>query len=151
MHCPDTHGQFSLGLYDCRRPVFGFNHFSCWDTSVTQLLPFATHTCLDINNYNVAQGWQNLIAIYDPSLIGINRWSIYRNGLVSLLDPLNGPCGPAISLSGDIFIGRGYVGVGPTGIDTGFLGSIDDIKVYNRALTAPEINFLKSYVSPCCP
>ena len=130
LHCPDTYGQYSLGLYDCRKPVFGFNQISCWDTS-TQTIG----GCGAINNYYIAQGWQNLIVIYDPT--AINPWSIYRNGILS--SDQHGPCGPAISLSGDIFIGKG------------FTGSMDDIKVYNRVLSVGEINFLKSYVSPCCP
>ncbi len=129
LNCPDTYGQYSLGLYDCRKPVFGFYHTSCWDTTLV-----SSGSCTAINNSYIAQGWQNLIAIYNP--ISPNPWKIYRNGIISI--DVHGPCGPSISLSGDIYIGRR------------FKGDIDDVKVYNRALTNTEIAFLKSYVSPCC-
>ncbi|MFD1631594.1 LamG-like jellyroll fold domain-containing protein [Pseudopedobacter beijingensis] len=126
-HCPDTYGEFSLGLYDNLKPVFGYNQHSVWDSHV--------HTITnDVYNYYLNEGWQNLIAIYDPA--SSDSWKIYRDG--NLSDNEGGLCGPAINLSGDLYIGRD------------FKGSIDDIKVYSRALSAAEINFMKSYVSPCC-
>ncbi|MFD1631595.1 LamG domain-containing protein [Pseudopedobacter beijingensis] len=123
--CSNIQGDFSLGLYESLKPIFGYNKNNVWDETLMGI---------DVYDYHLNKGWQNLIAVYDPT--ATSQWKIYRDGNMS--DYMGGLCDIDMTNTGDIYIGRD------------FKGSIDDIKVYSRALSATEIDFMKSYVSPCC-
>jgi hypothetical protein len=132
LRCPDTYGEYSLGTYDCMKPVFGLGSSRVWDKS-----NYSSFDCDSIMINYEQQGWQNLIAIYDPSA-AILKWSVYRNGVLTTDSSSSCNTPYVTTLSGDIIIGKN------------FAGSIDDIKIYNRVLSTSEINFLKDYISPCC-
>jgi hypothetical protein len=129
--CPDGMGQFSLGLYDCKKPVFSINNYSCWDNSLNYI-----GDCYLIKDQYIANGWQHLAAVYDPSLPLTDQYQIYRDGILSADE--SGPCGTMYNNAGDLLIGLGF---------TGF---IDDISFFKKALSPAEINQLINMGSSCC-
>lgn len=134
LRCPDTYGEYSLGTYDCMKPVFGLGTSRVWDESFNPLLAtYCDSLMMDYEN----SGWQNLIAIFDPSE-PVSKWKIYRNGVMTADGSSICDIPYTTVYNGNLVIGKN------------FIGAIDDIKVYNRVLTTSEITFLKDYVSPCC-
>lgn len=132
LNCPDGMGEISVGLYDCRKPVMRFNQTSCWDYSVSSGMP----ACNDQITQYLANGWQHLAAVYDPTAVPGSQYLIYRDGLVS--NNLHGPCGTAYSDVGSLLIGLGY------------RGSIDDVFLYEHAISAAQVNQLMALGSSCC-
>lgn len=123
MDCPDTYGQWSLGLYDLNKPVFG--HFnSAWDQS----WDYTT----DHNN------WHHLVATYNETNNAIN---IYRNGILEESKTGIANCGPGniptVEDVGDLIIGRF------------FDGKIDDIVIFNIELDQSQVTELFE-LEPCC-
>lgn len=127
LSCPDRFGQWSVGLYDCRRAVFG-RHTSVWETNPT-------------NNCDVSAltgTWKHLVAIYDTT---IPSMKIYINGILEESSVINANCGSnpiQIQDIGDLFIGKQYT------------GKIDDIFIYDRAITPNDIAMLYNLNSSCC-
>jgi hypothetical protein len=86
--------------------------------------------------------WNHLVAVFAPSL---NSVRLFLNGRELALA---GPAGvlPGADLSGAARLGTrtgpGLIGSNP------FLGSIDDIRIYNRGLTIQEVQQLYVYESP---
>lgn len=74
--------------------------------------------------------WQHVVATYD----GVNM-NIYTNGKLDTSRAINIP-GFLYSNAG---INIGNHNVGPS---TGFLGVMDDLRIYNRALSACEVKYL---------
>lgn len=113
LSCPDRFGQWSLGLYDNRRAVFGRQH-SAWTTTLSQ--------------QNV---WYHLVGTYDSAS---NQMKIYLNGQLEQTVSGFANCSGTAPISdlGDLMIGR-Y-----------FTGSIDDLAIYNRALSASEVSALRT-------
>jgi hypothetical protein len=132
LNCPDGMGEISLGLYDCRKPVMRFQQTSCWDYSVSSVLP----GCGDQITQYLANGWQHLAAVYDPAALPGSQYLIYRDGMVS--NNLHGPCGTPYTDAGNLFLGLGY------------RGSLDDIFFYDYAISAAQVNQLMSLGSSCC-
>ena len=128
--CPDRAGDWSVGLYDCRKAVFGRQN-SVWDNNIT--------------NFNCSQEvsvrtgtWHHLAAVFDQTS---NTMSIYRDGI--LQDTATGiaNCGfsgnPTIQDIGDLFLGKSYT------------GRLDDVILFNSDLGQSEINQLYS-MGTCC-
>lgn len=118
-HCPDRIGEWSVGIYDGRRPVFGHNN-SVWANagSPPQI------------NY-----WHHVVAVKSN-----DTFTIYQNGIQYGQDTGNAECTPPLQLAqdiGDLFIGNR------------FTGKIDDILIYNRELTVSEIGELFNLESCC--
>lgn len=121
LHCPDTYGQWSVGLHDVRRAVFGHGG-SVWedyDPSAVPVWKFVTVTCNKANN----------------------AVAIYVNGVLQDSETGVTNCGPGTTITvediGNLLIGKN------------FNGSIDDIAIYNKVLTQAEINQLHD-LAPCC-
>lgn len=124
-HAPDRSGQWSVGLYDCRRAVFGRTN-SVWE------IPY-TNSCDDlvVSNTNV---WKHAVATCHTSG---EVSSIYING--ELQSVLTGASGTyAAADFGDLFIGRNFTGV------------LDDIIIFKKALDADQVMELYQ-MEPCCP
>jgi len=112
LHCPDTFGEWSVGLYDGFRAVFGHGH-SVWEQP---------------NSTDNPQ-WKFLTATVKKSG---NIVSIYINGVLQQTNEGLGcdPINQTIDDIGDLLIGRK------------FKGGIDDIAIYNRILSQSEITQL---------
>lgn len=121
-HCPGTYGQWSVGLYDCRKATVGLNQYSITQT-----------TALDCNTFSntTSNTWHHLAYIYNGS-----SSELYVDG--ALFSGANGPCGNMPANVGDLFLGKEYT------------GDLDDIFMYNRAITVAEVNQLKGLGSLCC-
>lgn len=134
LHCPNMSGDYSLALYDCRRPVGGINLSDNWHSPMLS-------GCSD--DY-VNLGWQHALVVFDWGPNGtIQPVRIYWNGnLTNSLPSKPGGCNPPIvptTNSGDIYIGAD------------FKGKIDDVRIYNGALSNTEaIALYENGVTPCC-
>ena len=90
LHCPDTYGQWSVGLYDGRKPVFGINEYNLWwgpDVSTSE--------------------WRHLVV----TCVGTDL-KLYLNGVLSS-DIARTGCStniPTIN-SGDLFLGKEFTGL----------------------------------------
>jgi hypothetical protein len=118
-HCPDRIGEWSVGIFDGRIPVFGHNN-SVWA---------GTNSPPNINF------WHHVVAIKT-----IDSIKIYQNGILRAQDIGIGNCLPPFQLAqdkGDLFIGNR------------FTGKIDDVLIYNRELTSQEIDELYHLASCC--
>jgi len=126
-HCPDGFGQWSITLYDCRKPVFTHSQESEWSEYASDCPFDSTLT------YEPATGlWHHLAVTYSNGTL-----SIYVNGVLSPFNYAGAPCGPVTQDIGDLFIGKH------------FTGRLDDIIIYDRALNGGEIGSLYE-MEPCC-
>jgi hypothetical protein len=125
-HCPDTSGQWSISLYDCRRPVFGINQYSLWDDYINN--NGCDETTADLSNV-----WQHLTVTCTGTDL-----KLYKNGVLTTEIPGTG-CSTNIPTlnTGDLFLGKDYTGL------------LDDVIIYNRILTQTEITELYN-LQACC-
>jgi hypothetical protein len=125
-HCPDRYGEWSVGLFDCRKAVFGHNN-SVWTTTPDSI------GCEE-NVWNVTGVWKHVVAVYNN-----NNYRIYQNGIIEDSVSGIGGCSHPYSAQdiGDLFIGKFYK------------GKIDDILIYNREITPEEVAELYA-LQPCC-
>ena len=127
-HCPDRRGEWTVGLYDCRRAVFGHNN-SVWANSISN--PFSCQ-----GEVNTLSGkWHHVVAIKNN-----DEYKIYFNGNLNGMNTGNANCGSTLHLAedlGDMFIGKYYT------------GKIDDVIIYNRELSQQEVTELFNLTS-CC-
>lgn len=127
--CPNRRGEWSIGLYDCRRPVFGHNN-SVW---AKPILGDPIYECeKEVIAWTGA--WHHVVVIRDGE-----ESKIYVNGNLEQSRSGNGGC-PNLHLAedvGDLFIGSYYT------------GKIDDILIYNRELSQAEVSELYA-LAPCC-
>lgn len=126
--CPDRRGEWSLGLYDCRRAVFGHNN-SVWVKNLTN--PF--NSCeAEIKAWTGK--WYHVVATFNNG-----SYKIYSNGNLDESENGNAQCTNLHFAQdiGDLVIGRA------------FTGKIDDILIYNRELSAQEVTDLFKN-EPCC-
>jgi beta-mannanase len=89
----------------------------------------ASPIVLDISSY--LNTWAFYTFVYDTT----NGGKFYINGIQKGSSP---PLGPTIYHSGDLFIGGSTV----TGGDGGVNGVLDDVRIYNRALSDSEVQAL---------
>jgi hypothetical protein len=129
-HCPNTHGEWSLALFDCRRPVLGYGDNSYWAEMVS---PQTDTWCQD--NTNLTDGiWHHLAATYDGATC-----TVWLDGV-----PTSYPVSVANCFENEVMedIGIFYLG-------KDYSGLLDDVAVFDRALTASEVDQLRQW-SPCC-
>ena len=125
LHCPNTYGDFSLGLYDCNRPVFGYDQVAIWSE-----WPSFSTSCGDTLNY-YKTNWNHLVGVYDNGVI-----KLYVNGVLTT-ETSSSTCGPIMLQSGTLKIGGNYKGL------------IDDIIIYDDVLNQNQITDLYNF-APCC-
>jgi hypothetical protein len=128
LQCPDRYGQWSVGLYDCRRVVFSHGN-SVRADNVTNL----TDGCIG-EVYALTQKWHHVVAVKNN-----DTYKLYFNG--NLEETVTGPanCGNNNTVQdiGDLFIGKL------------FIGRMDDILIYDRELSPTEVTDLMNLES-CC-
>ncbi|MES2703648.1 MAG: LamG-like jellyroll fold domain-containing protein [Bacteroidota bacterium] len=122
--CPDTWQQWSLSLYDCRLPVAGFDRRSLWADWTTGTSDCAARMA------HFTSTWRHLALVYT----GTSR-SLYLDGV--LYAAVGDTCGPVTMDLDDLVLGNAYT------------GDLDDILIYNRALSAGEVSSLFGAVA-CC-
>jgi hypothetical protein len=126
--CPDRKGEWSVGLYDCRRPDFGHNN-SIWINQIT-----SPYNC-QAEKAMLTEKWGHIVAVKSNE-----HYKIYFNGMLNAQINGNGDCGSSLHLAqdvGDLFIGKD------------FTGKLDDILIYNRELTHVEVDELY-HLGSCC-
>lgn len=118
--CPDRNGQWSVGLFDCRKAVFGRTN-AVWDKT----------GCGETNT------WSHLVVTYKERGVAMK---IYRNGVLQESSKGNADCGsgtPSCTDIGDLFIGKD------------FTGSIDDVIIFNKTLSQSDVDILFN-LTTCC-
>lgn len=124
VHCPDTWGEWSIGLYDCRKAVAGLDMYSHWEGS-------SSAGCA-AQMAAITGNWHHLVFTYD----GIGTYNLYIDG--SLYTTASGPCGAMSGNIGPLMLGKDYT------------GDLDDIIIYNRTLAASEVATLRALKGSCC-
>ncbi|HEX8577495.1 MAG TPA: LamG-like jellyroll fold domain-containing protein, partial [Flavobacterium sp.] len=124
LHCPDTWSEWSVGLYDCRKAVVGFDQYSHWQASPTGM------GC-EADMAAISNTWHHLAFVYDGS-----SYKLYIDG--TLHSSSSGPCGPMSANLGPLMLGVDYN------------GDLDDIVIYNRSISAAEVVALRSLNGSCC-
>jgi hypothetical protein len=111
-------------------PGFGLSYGCGWNNGGDEFTNFLACTGTD---------WQNLIATYTASNGLI---STYENGVLIATNYASTPSGTgAIVNTGDLFIGGATVHP----YDGGFAGLINEVRIYNRALSVSEVQRLYVY------
>lgn len=126
MQCPDRRGEWSLGLYDGRKAVFGHNN-SVW----ANLVPDSVWGAQG-NIFEASAIWHHLVCIKDNE-----TYQLYFDAILQGSKTGSANCGPTAQDAGELFIGKDYT------------GKIDDIIIYNRGLSQQEIMALYNQ-EPCC-
>ena len=120
--CPDRNGQWSVGLYHCRKAVFARTN-SVWDLDITD------QGC-EAEIIARTNKWTHLVVTFS----GDNEiMAIYRNGVLQETKSGKGDCGTIIPEArdiGDLFIGKKYT------------GKIDDVIIFNKAMNQEEVDLL---------
>ena len=127
--CPDRNGQWSIGLYDCRKAVFGRTN-SVWDHDLTN---FNCQEEIDLRTNE----WTHLVATFKQTGV---EMKIYRNGVIQESTMGEADCSsgvPSVEDVGDLFLGKDYT------------GKIDDVIIFNKELTQQEVNLLFD-MDVCC-
>jgi len=127
--CPDRNGRWSVGLYDCRKAVYGRTN-SVWDYNITNF---------DCQQEIIARTniWSHLVATFKQSDV---EMKIYRNGILQGSSKGHASCGsgvPNYQDIGDLFLGKDYT------------GKIDDVILFNKTLNQQQINTLFN-MGTCC-
>lgn len=87
-----------------------------------------------LSSSNICGQWQFIVGSYD----GTNL-NFYQNGILISSTPFSGNL---LYDNGNLWFGRGKTGVSAPGSDMFFVGKIDDVGIWNRALTICEIQDL---------
>ncbi len=127
--CPDRSGQWSVGLYDCRKAVFGRTN-SVWDNNITNF---------DCVQELVARtdSWNHAVATFRENGV---EMKIYRDGVLQDSTTGDSNCSSGTPLYADIgalFLGRDYTGV------------IDDVIIFDKVLTQADVASLFA-LETCC-
>lgn len=130
--CPDRKGQWSVGLYDCRKAVFGRTN-SVWDLNINKGNNFSCQKEI----VDRTGAWHHLVATYNQNG---TEMKIYRDGILQDFAAGGANCGSGTVSSkdiGDLFLGVDYK------------GKIDDVILFDKTLSQQEVNTLYS-IEPCC-
>lgn len=122
LHCPNTFGQWSIGLHDCRKAVAGVNQYSSMEN---------TTVACDTFFENTSNQWHHLVFAYSKKLP-----FLYIDA--QLQNQMYGPCGSNPLDIGALLLGKG------------FKGDLDDVLIYNRKLSANEVIELYNLQTLCC-
>jgi len=126
-HCPNRRGEWSVGLFDCRKAVFGHNN-SVWMNNIPNVVG-----CQETVNF-LTDKWHHLVAVKNN-----DEYKIYLNGNLEETATGNAGCTNSYLAQdiGDLFIGKFYT------------GKIDDVIIYNRALAQQDVVNLYQ-LAECC-
>lgn len=126
--CPNRRGEWSIGLYDCRRAVFGHNN-SVWANTITGFSNGCQGEVVALTDK-----WHHVVVTKHN-----DEYKIYFNGNLDESETGNANCTNLhiAEDTGDLFIGKN------------FTGRVDDILIYNRELAHSEIMELYK-LEPCC-
>ena len=126
--CSERIGEWSVGLSDCRKAVFGHNN-SVWANTITDFLDGCEGEIVALTDK-----WHHVVATKNG-----DEYKIYFNGNLDESVSGNANCTNLHIAEdiGDMFIGSKYT------------GKIDDILIYDRALTQSEVTALYE-LEPCC-
>lgn len=129
--CPNKSGVWSLGIYDCRRGVFGGLN-SIWDNTIV-----TNFSCEAEVNARV-QSWAHMVGTYNSTT---KEMSLYRNGVlqgkVSGFANCAGNQTSSMQEIGNLFLGKDYT------------GKLDDVVILKKVLSSSEVTQLFQ-LSPCC-
>lgn len=131
LEIPSKYGEWSIGLYDCRRAVFSINRKSKWDNFHYLWSNDTLGDKCELESAALSNIWHHLIVTFD----GKNR-TLFKNGIASSIIESSGSGSMSRNL-GDLVIGRG------------FNGEIDDIIIFDKVLDQNEVNQLYN-LTPCC-
>ena len=115
---------FEMALYDLNTPLVGDNtdDMGIWDNDWNQ----------DENLPNDTENWHHLVMVLDGSSVKLYRDNVLRN---------------TFDYTGDEFnIGTDVLNYE---MGRGFIGYLDDVRLYKRALTAQEIDLLYNLPGSC--
>ncbi|WP_243471358.1 LamG domain-containing protein [Winogradskyella sp. MH6] len=113
--------QWNLGLYDCRKAVFGCISY-VWDND----------TNFDCGVSDINNEWHHLVATYNYSTSSL---ALYRNGV--LQETINAPNNSNSIQIADLIIGNEYT------------GKIDDIAIFNISLNQLQVTEMFE-METCC-
>ncbi len=138
--CPDKYGEWSLGLYDCRKAVAAVNRNSVWENkinldSILDPIPDPIPDSLLCDGFFHAYNsnvWKHAVFTFNNKKI-----AIYINGKLQEIASGDAQCGYNSRNIGDIVLGKYY---------TGF---IDDVIILNKELNEAEVLELYN-MQPCC-
>lgn len=132
-HCPNTVAEWSLGIYDCHQPVFGYQNNDLWFTS-SQIDPsYNAMGCEGVVQFYSSQ-WHHLVATYENG-----NYQIWMDGM-----PTEDTFSQAVCPNPEVMEDLGALYIGRT-----YSGKIDDVAIYDRVLTPAEIEQLR-VIAPCC-
>ncbi|HET8837579.1 MAG TPA: LamG-like jellyroll fold domain-containing protein [Flavobacteriaceae bacterium] len=115
---------FEMSVYDMNTPLIGDNTYGLgiWDNDWNQ----------DPTLYNDTENWHHFVMVLDGSSVKLYRDNVLRNSM---------------AYSGDEFnIGDNIVNFE---MGRGFIGFLDDVRLYKRALTAQEVGMLFNLPGSC--
>jgi len=118
--------EWTLGLFDCRRPTFNHGPF-VWARLVYPVTSTSCHDIIDLFTGN----WQHLVVTKSGDTV-----KIYHNGIFQD-ESTDSSLNNNLSNIGDLFIGKSYT------------GEIDDVMIFNKELSQQEVTELFNLES-CC-
>ena len=126
LRCPDRNGEWSVGLYDCRKAVFGRTN-SVWANPISGL---------DCTAELIAQTdvWKHVVIVQVEDAMSLHINGEFQGisfGDANCINP------PQVQDQGTLFLGKYFTGV------------LDDVLIYDRALSSEEIQQLFAW-EPCC-
>jgi hypothetical protein len=129
LSCPDRNGQWSLGLYDCRKAVFGRTN-SVWDKNLV------ISDCEE-EFLNRTGQWFHVVATFKQDGV---EMKLYRNRTLQETSTGAAACSsgtPTYQDMGDLFVGKD------------FTGKIDDVILFKKALSQQDVDALYA-MDACC-
>lgn len=127
--CPNRRGEWSIGLYDCRRAVFGHDN-SVWANTVTGFSTGCEGEVIELTDK-----WHHVVVIKTS-----DEYKIYFNGNLDESKSGIALCSRNSHTAEDI---------GDLIIGTDYTGRIDDILIYNKELSQAEVTELFQ-LEACC-
>jgi hypothetical protein len=134
LSCPDKYGEWSVGLYDCRRAVGSVHKKSIWEERHDIWEDTTTHITSKcrFESESYSNKWKHIVFTYRNDCR-----RIYINGVMQETLQSAGTCGRQSENVGDLYIGHF------------FTGRIDDVIILDKEISQDEVTQLFNFV-PCC-
>lgn len=112
-------------------------------TTSTANLGTAEWLSMKSNNAVATNSWYHFAFVVDGSLASSQRVKIYLDGVEGGLASSNGTLGTtSVNTDQEVTIGAGHAAANPLSANNQFNGAIDDIKIFNTALSKADISSL---------